>query len=304
MGKHSQTTKKNSAQKAPKLWGLRIAWILWILGVLSFGGYVVLVELDQPMHRAPQVSVVGAPQAAVQHVYGFKEFQHKAGNKSEGLPSLYLVVTELGLDDRLMTEVMTSFPKTTTLGLWPYAKKLKPFMETAWKAGHELLMVLPFQPIDGMDLGPLMIHPDHPLEKNQEKLKEILEAGENYMGVIASSRNQIVSSHATLEGLLKTIEDEKLAFVDASLSARSVATSVLEKSHEPHVTVHFLLDKEMDQHAVNQELKQLTKRLKEKSSAVVVVEATPITIYTVSSWLQRHGGLFQVLPLSGAFQQV
>lgn len=296
--------KKMKSRKTGRM-GLRFAWGLLILIICAAFGYWVLTILPREQHQAVQVEVETVVPTAVVPIrppYGFDYYKNEPVLGATATP-LYLVMDDLGLHVTLTEQALKELPPKATVAFSPYAQTLPEKMEAASEKGHEVLLQLPLQPLDGADRGPLMITADVTSEQNLKKLEDILKSGKAFIGMIASGRNQVVSSREDILPLLEHLQKEALLFVDASLSARSITAQLSQDLKMPYVAATTFLTNKMTPRILEEELAQVKHALEMKKPVVMVAALSPLVLPTLMAWLAENKALYQLQPLSDSFVQ-
>ena len=123
------------------------------------------------------------------------------------------------------------------------------------------------------------------------------------MGMIASGRNQVVSSREDALPLLDHLNREALLFVDASLSARSITAQLSQDLKLPYVTATTFLTNKMTPRILEEELAQVKHTLEMKKPVVMVATLSPLVLPTLMAWLAENKKLYQLQPVSASFAQ-
>ncbi|RYE61331.1 MAG: divergent polysaccharide deacetylase family protein, partial [Rhizobiaceae bacterium] len=122
----------------------------------------------------------------------------------------------IGQDPRFAAEPNTSLLEDTeTLGLAASGNSLQRWMQEARRAGHEILIQVPFEPYDypANDPGPGTLLVKDPASKNLERLHVAMGEITNYTGIMNYQGGRYLSDVKALEPVLRDMASRGLLFL-------------------------------------------------------------------------------------------
>lgn len=283
----------------------------WIFLAFSIGlGLVSWLIVERPRFQKSATQVAIAAQDDKKQApakYGFSFYQQHSQTEfaaDNPKPFFYLVIDGVGLHQQLTDEVFKDFPPPVTFSFSPYTPQAQTLMNSAWKGGHEVWLQLPLESLDGQDKGPFMLMSDVPAAQNIKKLREIWNAGESFVGVIAGESSAVLSSQGDLMPLIEELHNQDLAIVDASLSNESLVDTVAATTKIPRGQAHARLLSTMPNGALMEVLDQAERQAQEKGFVVVVASLHPLVLQTLKSWWRANSHKFILAPLSQSLKVV
>lgn len=286
-------------------WGLVVSWSLFFLCIFCFIVYIFLNRLTPTFHLATpstEKMVVKKNKIDVEPEelsYGFEAYKQPIVTETKK-PKLVLIITGVGLQKSLAQEAIDTLPNHTVYAFSPYTKNLKHFMKDIFEKKHELLLDLPIHPLANIDVGPLMLSAIHPVEENEKHLRDILDKGQCYIGVIVNARAQLITIKDDIAPLLKILLEENLVVVDSSMSTRSLIEKIGREEHLPVINTHFQLAEKMGPHALGLELEKTLSALSTDHTTILTIKLHPLTLYTLQVWIKENKNKFVIVPLSNS----
>lgn len=219
----------------------------------------------------------------------------------ETRPRVAVVVLNLGLSVQA-TETAIALPGAVTLSFSPYAPGLEDWITQARDAGHEVMIGLPMEPRDfpRSDAGILSLMTSEETEKNIVNLQRVMSEGSGYIGLANYQGSGFTSSRAAVQPIVEALANRGLVYFDTLENATSVVPEEAARVGLPHATADVLLGPEQSRSVVLARLNQFELLAKTQQSGVVAVEAFPMLLDRVKSWLRDLRDRDLVLtPLSG-----
>lgn len=222
------------------------------------------------------------------------------------VPKIAIVVTGLGLSQTGTQTAITKLPAEITLAFAPYGGSLDRWMQSARRAGHELLLQLPLEPFDypDNDPGPHTLLVSLTNDETRDRLFWLLGRLTNYVGVINYTGARFTASPEPLKKLMSELSKRGLMYVDDGSSSRSQAVAVASGERTPLSKVDVVLDETPKQAEITARLLQLEGIARAQGIAVGVASALPVTVDELASWakdLEERG--LQLIPISGSIDR-
>jgi polysaccharide deacetylase 2 family uncharacterized protein YibQ len=222
-------------------------------------------------------------------------------------PRVAIVLSGLGLSGAATQAAIQGLPGGVTLAFQPFADNLEQWIRLARAAGHEVLLNLPMEPTDfpASDPGPQALFVAYAPEENIERLEWALSRVGGYVGLLNHMGSRFTTSREAMLPIMTTLEKRGLAFVDARVSARSVATTLATEQNVPRaINDRFLDAREVSRTTVDARLAELESIASEVGVSVGIGQAFPVTIERIREWAATLNGKGIVLaPVSAVLDR-
>lgn len=222
-------------------------------------------------------------------------------------PRIALVMSGLGLSGAATQAAIQGLPGGVTLAFQPFADDLQQWIQLARAAGHEVLLNLPMEPVDfpASDPGPRALFVAYAPEENVEHLEWALSRVSGYVGLLNHMGSRFTTSREAMLPIMRTLEHRGLSFVDARVSARSVATILATEQSVPRaINDRFLDAREVSRTTVDARLAELESIAEEVGVSVGIGQAFPVTIERIREWAATLNGKGIVLaPISAVLDR-
>ena len=295
------------AEEAPPASPGRFIWValalaaagvgaLGALAVLGGGGGGARVELPMP---PPPAAAGAVPERALieQSVDGPLPIIAADGRQAwqvyarpfdpgDRRPRVAVVISGLGLDADMTRAAVTRLPPSVSLGFSPYARDLPNWIGVARKAGHEVLLGLPMEPVDypRQDPGPATLLTALDPAQNLLRLHWTMSRGTNYVGLVAILGGRFATIRPSLEPILEDLKKRGLMFVDNHAADASVAGELGHDLGMAWAAADRRLDGEMSAAAIDQALADLDALAGKDGAALGLGGLYPMTIERVIAW--------------------
>jgi polysaccharide deacetylase 2 family uncharacterized protein YibQ len=222
-------------------------------------------------------------------------------------PRIAISMSGLGLSGAATQAAIQGLPGGVTLAFQPFSDDLQQWIRLARAAGHEVLLNLPMEPVDfpASDPGPRALFVAYAPEENIERLEWALSRVGGYVGLLNHMGSRFTTSRAAMLPIMATLEQRGLAFVDARVSARSVATVLASEQNVPRaINDRFLDAREVSRATIDARLAELESIAGEVGVSVGIGQAFPVTIERVREWAATLNGKGIVLaPISAVLDR-
>ncbi len=218
-----------------------------------------------------------------------------------GVARVVIVIGGLGISQTSTQRAIESLPPGVTLAFAPYGNSLTRWMQQARKAGHELLLQVPMEPIGYPNNNPgrHTLRSDVDLQENLANLHWAMSRITNYVGITNYLGGRLMSEPAALSPIFSEIADRGLLFFDDGSVKNSVAKGVSLKALLPYARGEIMLDNVRSRSSIGEKLDALAAQAKRTGLAIGVGNAFPDTIAMVSEFARRarENGI-EITPLS------
>jgi uncharacterized protein len=267
----------------------------------------VLVEADLPadenMNAVQHAAIVtagltgGLPQPSdVQPAW---QRYAVAVSTRQGRPKIAVVLDDLGLSQSRTAEAIR-LPAPLTMSFLPYADNLPDQTAAAHKAGHELMVHVPMEPLGAdNDPGPRALLTTLPEAELLRRLRYDLTRCDGYVGINNHMGSKFTSDPKGMMVVLTELKKRGLLFLDSQTIQSSVAGDLSESLGLPTARRSVFIDHDQSAEAVQKSLAQLEVTARHFGMAVGIGHPHRVTLEALQAWLpglQDRG--FDLVPIS------
>nr|WP_246617826.1 divergent polysaccharide deacetylase family protein [Rhizobium populisoli] len=200
-----------------------------------------------------------------------------------------IVVGGLGLSQTGTQRAIQQLPPSVTLAFASTGNSLQRWMQDARRAGHEILVQVPFEPFDypANDPGPGTLLVKTPAKQNLDRLHVAMGEITNYTGIMNYLGARYLSDANALEPVLRDLQKRGLLFFDDGSSAQSKTATIAKAIELPHAFGDVTLDAEVQKEAILKKLDELERIAGRKGTAVGVASAFDESIDAIRQWSEE-----------------
>ena len=211
----------------------------------------------------------------------------KSFDTKDARPKIALIVTGLGQSQAATEAAISLLPGSVTLAFDPYAPNLQEWADKARQAGHEVLIMMPLEPLTfpGDDPGPQGLMTFNTDVENLLRLEYVLARMRGYVGVISVLGSKFNQEDNHVTAFLTNLKNRGLLFVDGSADPKSLAPALAEKMELPKAFADIVLDSTPTKMAVDARLGELENVVRSNANAVALIEAYPVSIERIADWV-------------------
>ena len=214
-----------------------------------------------------------------------------------------VLVTGLGLKADATAAAIEALPPDITLAFSPFAPDLKADLARARAAGHETLVQVPMESraFPAVDPGPGGLLSSLTANENQGRLARILCRGDGYVGILATGGDRIGASSSLFTMLMRELAGMGLAMVAADPHAFPFAAT---GEIIPHAAADVTVGGDIFRGQVAARLDAAEETARLRGSALLLVEAEPLSLVQLHAWLAALAGKpYQIAPVSALLSE-
>lgn len=210
-----------------------------------------------------------------------REYDNFSGN-----PKIAIIISGLGLNMRTTDDALNSLPSDVTLAFSPYGQNLQTWAEEAREAGHELLVMVPMEPLDYPvnDPGPHSLLTSLSAAENIDKLHYVMSRFQNYVGLMNDMGSRFTASEQSLRPLMADLQRRGVLFLDARTTSATIIPEVAQAYGVPTVSNSRYIDNVAAGSEIDRYLLELEDLARARGSSVGIGRAYPVTIARVTAW--------------------
>ncbi len=217
-----------------------------------------------------------------------------------------IVIDDMGLSPAAAARILRLSPPIS-LSYLPYAPQVGLQAKEAKKAGHEVLLHMPMEPLGGAYPGPeaLMVGLDD--EELRRRIVANLKAFEDYDGLNNHMGSKFTLDNNKMKLFFKVLDEVKgrtVFFLDSRTSYQTVAQEEALLAGFKSAMRDVFLDDKIEETAVLGELARLEDVARKKGVAIAIGHPHPVTIKALEEWLpaaEARG--FEVVPVGQLVHQ-
>lgn len=204
----------------------------------------------------------------------------------ENRPRIAIVVTDIGLNGQQSREAIAALESDVTFAISPYAEGGQDWVRAARAAGHEVLLIVPMEPVNYPedDPGPYTLLTNLSHEENLDRLSWSLSRIAGYVGIINDMGSRLTATRTALHPIVESLSYRGLMLVDAAASPQSLAATIAAENDVPRAAVNRRIDDLPTESAINRQLSQLERLAEAYGVAVGLAHPYPVTIRTLKEW--------------------
>ena len=218
---------------------------------------------------------------------------------SGGKPAIAIVMDDLGVD-KARTRRAIALPGPLTTAWLPYATNLGPQVDAARRAGHELMVHMPMEPLTrNSDPGPNALLVGLPRGELERRLHWNLSRFDGFVGVNNHMGSRFTSHHGGMAVVARELKRRGLLFLDSRTVETSVALEVATAEGVPSTTRDVFTDHSQKPEMIAQQLRMVERIARRTGHAIAIAHPHDATLKALRRWLPslaKRG--FALVPLS------
>jgi uncharacterized protein len=218
---------------------------------------------------------------------------------AKGRPRIAVVIDDMGLD-KSRTARIIALPGPLTTSFLTYASDLKAQARAAQRAGHELMLHVPMEPMNhAADAGRNVITTGLSKEELSRRLDWALGRFDDFVGINNHMGSRFTADRAGMGFIMSVLKQRGLLFLDSRTTSNTVAESVARKLNVPFARRHVFLDDNPTPAGVARQMREAEAIALSNGHVVVIGHPRDATIVALRQWLsnlEQRG--FALVPIS------
>ncbi|NCC21823.1 MAG: divergent polysaccharide deacetylase family protein [Alphaproteobacteria bacterium] len=203
----------------------------------------------------------------------------------KGMPRIAIILDDVGVN-RSMSEAALGLPGPLTLAFLPYAEGVGAMAREARGRGHELMVHMPMEPLNGhLDPGPGVLLAGAGRDSFMATLEKNLGAIEGYVGINNHMGSKLTQDRTAMANVMGELRRRGLLFVDSKTIHSSLAGQTAADFEVPYGVRDVFLDHYPDFPSVMESLAKLEDIALEHGSAIGIGHPKADTIRALYEWL-------------------
>jgi polysaccharide deacetylase 2 family uncharacterized protein YibQ len=214
-------------------------------------------------------------------------------------PLIAIVVDDLGLNRR-MTAMTTALTPPLTLAFLTYADDLERQTGAARKAGHELLVHVPMEPLDSTyDPGPKALMSGMDSKEINRLLDWDLTRFDGFVGLNNHMGSKFTANREGMKTVIRELRKRGLLYLDSQTTEATKGLDLARELGVPYAVRNVFLDNVISVDAVLSRLADLEQVARDQGFAVGICHPYQVTLEALAEWIDTLGQRgFSLVPIS------
>ncbi|MEX3011641.1 divergent polysaccharide deacetylase family protein [Hoeflea sp. TYP-13] len=197
-----------------------------------------------------------------------------------------IVVGGLGLSQTGTQYAINTLPEEITLAFAASGNSLQRWLQEARRAGHEVLLQVPFEPFNypQNNPGPHTLVVEDGAQQNLADLHWAMGRITNYTGIMNFMGGRFLSDPAVTEPIMRDLAKRGVLFLDDGTSARSVTDALASAVGVPHAAADLVVDSSVDHGDIMKKLDDVERIARRNGSAIAVASAFDTSVNAIAAW--------------------
>lgn len=205
-------------------------------------------------------------------------------SEPQGAGMIVIIIDDMGIT--LRSKQVEVLPGPLTLSYLPYAKNLSERTKRATANGHELMLHMPMEPLNGsLDGGPHVLTTGQGETDFRDTLQWGLDSFDGFVGVNNHMGSRLTKDALSMHRLMDHLKNKDLYFIDSKTIGSSVAARIARETGIPYAVRDVFLDHEINAKFIKNALEQLERTARAQGYAIAIGHPHKETIAALKKWL-------------------
>ena len=219
-------------------------------------------------------------------------------------PRIAILVTGLGLNQRLSRLAIRKLPGEVTLAFSAYGRKLGDITAMARRQGHELMLQIPMEPVDYPvnDTGPKTLLASRGLKENRPRLYWALGRFTGYFGVVNKRGGRYLSDRRAVAGFFSELQKRGLFFFRDQAGQGASLEKIAGQTGLGYAQATLQIEAVASKEGMKLNLQKLEIMARRSGIAIGVAGLHPVSVDLIGKWAAtlKEKGL-HLIPVSAAY---
>jgi|GEM_PF-3213488 len=204
-------------------------------------------------------------------------------------PLIAIIIDDMGLRPQAARQAI-ALPGFVTLSFLPYAPELETLTQEARRAGHELMLHVPMEPLGPANPGPNALVTQMDEVTFKEKIIKNISSFDGYSGLNNHMGSKLTANHNLMSLFFNVLHEQgrdSLFFIDSRTSAASIAADESRRAGFRTARRDIFIDDQIDRAAMEAELAKLEVVARRQGSALAIGHPHALTLQLLEAWLPQ-----------------
>jgi hypothetical protein len=221
-----------------------------------------------------------------------------AARRGTGL--IALIIDDIG-PARTLSARAIALPAPLTMAILPYSEGAADLARAARKAGHEVFLHMPMQPLGDENPGRNALRMGMDAAALRERLDWAIDRVDGAVGMNNHMGSRLTAEPAPMAVVMEVLRRRGLMFVDSRTTQHSVAAAAAAEAGLPHTSRDVFLDHFPGAAFVRRQLAELEAKARAHGVAVAIGHPQPATLELLERWIpDAKARGFRFVPASAA----
>ena len=216
-------------------------------------------------------------------------------------PRIAIIITRMGVSRSLTEAAAEILSPDISFSFSPAATDLDSQVAMAQRAGHEIFLDIPMEPVGYPvnDPGPLTLLTSLGAVGNLSRLEKALGRTEGYAGVTGVNGSRFTTDEEALTPVLTILKERGLMYVDSAATSRTIALEIADSIQLPRAVANTNIDDNPAITEMQRRLVALERAGRRSGYALGAFPPLPLTIDLLAAWtstLSERG--FTLVPVT------
>ncbi len=198
---------------------------------------------------------------------------------------LSIIIDDIGY--RYTDKAVLLLPNSVTLAVLPHTPQGKKIALSASEQGHEIMLHLPMQSLNGKKLGPGGLTNQMTEQEFKLAVTDALDSIPNVRGVNNHMGSLLTQLPDHMTWLMEILKSRNNYFVDSITTRYSKAADIAQKQGIPLLKRAVFLDNDISDKALERQFQQAMDLAKQNGQAVMIAHTYPESIAFLNNNLER-----------------
>ncbi|MBV7317495.1 divergent polysaccharide deacetylase family protein [Shewanella sp. NIFS-20-20] len=196
-----------------------------------------------------------------------------------------IIIDDIGY--RYTDNNVLKLPSSVTLSILPHTKIGGQLAQIAHHQGHEIMVHLPMQALNGQKLGPGGLTNNMTEEQIKQSIQASVRSVPNAVGVNNHMGSLLTQLADPMAWVMQELKQQELFFVDSITTRYSKAAEQANQQGIPLLTRQVFLDNRLDTESLEKQFSQMINMSHQQGYVVMIAHPHPQTISFLQANLHR-----------------
>ncbi|QYJ80492.1 divergent polysaccharide deacetylase family protein [Shewanella acanthi] len=196
-----------------------------------------------------------------------------------------LIMDDIG-DRKADVDVLT-LPPSVTLSVLPYTPLTTKLAEIGHEKGHEIMLHLPMQALNGKAMGSGGLTSEMGEDEFRQQVLSALASVPHVKGVNNHMGSLLTQMGQPMTWLMDTLKQQQVYFIDSRTTQYTIAETSAQKAGVPVLARKLFLDNDVSEQAIESQFNLMIQQAHIQGQLVVIAHPYPQTIKFLRANIER-----------------